>query len=74
MAMEYLDDRKQEFHLLEIAVKRDMKAREKYLKVVRSEASQVGAERGRLLRRDVIKHILPKSKVFRCLISRSNDF
>lgn len=57
MAIEYLDDRKQEFHLLEIAIKRDMKAREKYLKVVRSEASQVGLARGRLMRRDVIKQM-----------------
>lgn len=53
LATEYLDDRKQEFKELERAVKRDMKARDSSLKVVRQEVNQLSTNMGLLIRRDV---------------------
>lgn len=65
LATEYLDDRKQEFKELERAVKRDMKARDSSLKVVRQEVNQLSTNMGLLIRRDsdinIGKVILPKT-------------
>ncbi|KAK4876929.1 hypothetical protein RN001_009435 [Aquatica leii] len=52
LATEYLDDRKQEFKELEKVVKRDMKAREESLKVVRKEVADLSNNMGMLIRRD----------------------
>lgn len=53
LATEYLDDRKQEFKELERAVKRDMKAREQSLRIVRQEAGDLTNNMGLLIRHDV---------------------
>ncbi|KAF5280526.1 hypothetical protein FQR65_LT00277 [Abscondita terminalis] len=52
LATEYLDDRKQEFNELEKVVKRDMKAREHSLRVVRKEVADLTNNMGLLIRRD----------------------
>lgn len=53
LAMEYLDDRRNEFEELEAAVKKDMKAREEDLKIVREQVENVDKDIKHLIRRDV---------------------
>ncbi|KAB0796263.1 hypothetical protein PPYR_10324 [Photinus pyralis] len=65
LATEYLDDRKQEFKELERIVKRDMKAREQSLKIVRKEVADLTTNMGTLIRRDsdinLGKVVVPRS-------------
>ncbi|KAF2879348.1 hypothetical protein ILUMI_26818 [Ignelater luminosus] len=67
LATEYLDDRKQEFKELERAVKRDMKAREQSLRVVRQEAADLTVNMGLLIRHDsdinIGKVIIPSTQL-----------
>lgn len=53
LAMEYLDDRKEEFRDLEEAVKRDMKSRLQDLDVVSKEMLQIQENLKHLIRKDV---------------------
>lgn len=53
LATEYLDDRKQEFKKLEKNVMKDLRARLKTLKAVRTEAEELNANMRYIIRRDV---------------------
>lgn len=53
LAMEYLDDRRDEYNLLEINVKHDMKIRLESLGIAQERAQQIHKEMRLLIRRDV---------------------
>lgn len=53
LAMEYLDDRREEYALLESSVKRDMKIRLESLSVVQEQVHQMHTAMHMLIRRDV---------------------
>lgn len=53
LAMEYLDDRRDEYKLLEANVKRDMKIRLNSLSIVQEQVQQMHGDMHLLIRRDV---------------------
>lgn len=53
LAMEYLDDRREEYKQLEITVKRDMKIRLNSLAIVHEHEEQMNKEMRCIIRRDV---------------------
>lgn len=53
LGTEYLDDRRQEFQLLESLVKKDMISRKKDLEMARKNVSSYGMNMKYVLRRDV---------------------
>lgn len=53
LAMEYLDDRRDEYVLLESTVKHDMKQRLQSLSVVQEQVQQMHGDMHLLIRRDV---------------------
>lgn len=57
LAMEYLDDRREDYRLLEASVKRDMKIRLDSLSTVQEQVQQMHKEMHLLIRRDVYKRV-----------------
>lgn len=53
LAMEYLDDRRDEYKLLEANVKHDMKIRLQSLSIVQEQVQEMHKEMRSLIRRDV---------------------
>lgn len=53
LAMEYLDDRREEYKVLEVSVKKDMKIRLDSLAVVQEQVQQMHKDMHLLIRRDV---------------------
>lgn len=53
LAMEYLDDRREEYYILEASVKKDMRIRLESLAVVQEQVQQMHRDMHVLIRRDV---------------------